>query len=465
MAERLSRLLLYTYGVADLCFTLMVNMELYFFAAFLTDYAQFSLAVAGQILAYTAAIDILCALAGGAILQKATLKYGGKYRSWFLIGPPVIAPLFVLQFTKIGSDWTAAIIVMAGFITSHLLFNVVFSANGAMLGRLSQLPDERTVLSTSRAQGMAAAGLIFSATAVPMIAFFTLRTDKISGFTLTVAVYAFLMILGYWYIYRITAGRDPYDEAPVDSSGKASSQSLSEIVVLVFKNSPLLLLILSQVFLNTSYIMITTMAAYYFTYVAASPAFLSVFILAISVARFLGTFVARWIGVRYGKRKSYFLFAALAAVGYGAARFVHESIWIYTFVFSISTLIAAVASSMSTALFADTVIYGEWKTGKSIRAFTMALLNLPIKVGVLIRGAVLTVGLMAIGFVANATPTPRVTEGIHSIMTLAPALGYAVAAVIFYFGYKLDDKRVFEMQEEIAARKAAGIQAPVRETV
>ena len=61
---------------------------------------------------------------------------------------------------------------MFGFVASHLLFNVVVSASGAMVGRLSQLPDERTILSASRAQGMSAAGLIFSATSMPMILFF-----------------------------------------------------------------------------------------------------------------------------------------------------------------------------------------------------------------------------------------------------------------------------------------------------
>ena len=50
MAERLNKSLLYTFGVGDLFFTLMINMELYFFPAFLTDYAQFSLGIVGQIL-------------------------------------------------------------------------------------------------------------------------------------------------------------------------------------------------------------------------------------------------------------------------------------------------------------------------------------------------------------------------------------------------------------------------------
>jgi Na+/melibiose symporter-like transporter len=452
MAERLSKALLYTYGIADLFFVVMVNVEAYFFAAFLTDYAQFSLVIAGHILGVTSLIDIACALLGGVILQKMTLKYGGKYRSWFLVGPPIVAPLFVLQFTKIGNDLIAALIVMTGFITSHLLFNVVVSASGGMLGRLSQRSDERTKLSASRAQGMSAGSLIFSVTAMPLIVYFGALTDKVAGFTITVAVYSLLMIFGYWFVYRLTAGKDPYDEAVPQVSGTGSGQSVKEIVSLVFKNPPLMILIFSQVFSSTSLFIITAMAIYYFRYVAGDANFLSIFLLAISIARLIGTFAAPSIGVKFGKRNSYFVFSGLAVFGFAAARFLNPSPWTFTLMFCLSTLLVSIAASLNTALFADTVVYGEWKTGKNIRAFTMALMNLPIKVGILIRSAVVTAGLMLIGFVANSTPTPSVVSGITSIMTLVPAAGYAVAAAIFFLGYKLRESHVLTMQEEINAR-------------
>ena len=148
--KELKRSLLYTYGIADLAFVLMVNMEIYFFPAFLTDHAQFSLVAAGQILGITSAVDIVFALVAGVLLQKVTLKFGGKYRSWFLIGPPAVAVLFLLQFTKIGNDTAAAIIIVFGFISSHLIWKVVVTAGGAMVGRLGRLSDERTILSISR---------------------------------------------------------------------------------------------------------------------------------------------------------------------------------------------------------------------------------------------------------------------------------------------------------------------------
>ena len=459
MPERLNKSLLYTYGIADMFFILMVNMEMFYFTAFLTDYAQFSMTVIGVILWITGAVDIVCALAAGVILQRVALKYGGKYRSWFLVGPPIVAPLFVLQFSKIGSDWTAASIIVVAFILSHLLYNVVFTAGGSMVGRLSQLPDERTILSTSRSQGWSAAGLVFSVTGLPMLMFFSSRAGKVSGFSITVIAYAVLMVFGYLYVYRITAGKDPYDDISLDASGNGSKQSLKEIVSLVFANPPLLLLIGAETFRYAGGSIITAFAFYFFTYVFKNLAFMTVFLLVTSIAMLFGAFFSTWIGIQIGKRKSYWIFLALSAVAFAAAKFFGKTEWSFTAIVSVSSFFGSIAGSMTTALFADTVIYGEWKTGKNISAFTMALLNFPIKLGILVRSAVVTLGLMAIGFVANAVPAPGVVEGISFIMIFMPAAASAIAALIFYYGYKIEDRNVIRMQEEIVERKAGRLAA------
>jgi Na+/melibiose symporter-like transporter len=455
MAERLSKLLLHTFGVADMFFILMVNMEMFYFTAFLTDYAQFSMAVIGVILWITGVVDILCSLAAGIILQRVTLRFGGKYRSWFLVGPLIFAPLYVLQFTKLGSHLTAVSIIIAGFILSHLLYNVVFTASGSIVGKLSQLPEERTVLSTSRSQGWSAAGLIFSITGLPMIMFFGARTDKLTGFTITVAVYAALSILGYWYVYRITAGREPKEEAFIDPSRDESRHSLKEVVSLVFKNRPLLLLVSAETFRNAGVSISTAFAFYYFTYVLKNLAFMSVYLLATSIAILIGAFFSTWIGIRIGKRSSYWIFLFLSAATFASAKYFGGTAWSFTAIFCIACFFAAIAGSMNTALFSDTVIYGEWKTDKNINAFTMALLNFPIKLAVLVRSAVVTLGLVAIGFVANVVPGPEVVGGIRSIMTLSPAAASAIAAILFYYGYRIEDKDVIGMQDEIAERKVS----------
>src|SRR4030042_4147389 len=104
MAERLKKSLLYTFGVGDLFFTLLVCMDVFFFYSFLTYYAKFSLVIVSFIVLVVGFGDILCALAAGVVLQKVSLKFGGKYRSWLLICPPIVALLFILPFSKLGGE-------------------------------------------------------------------------------------------------------------------------------------------------------------------------------------------------------------------------------------------------------------------------------------------------------------------------------------------------------------------------
>ena len=452
--EKLKKSLLYTYGVGDMFFVLMVFMESYYFTAFLTDYAQFSMKTTSAILYSTNFFDIGCALLAGIMLQKINLKFGGKYRSWFLVGPLPIVLLFALQFTKVGSEMSAAIIIIIAFLTSHLLWNIVLACSGSMAGRMTKQPGELTILSTSRAQGMAAAGLIFSATGLPLIAFFSARVGQITGMTLTVAVYGVLMILGYLYIYKITAGKDPYDSEVRQSSQKQEKTSILEIVHLVLRNPPLRMLVIAEIFRSSCVQLVAALAFYYFRYVRGDLDFMSVFLLITAAASFTGATLSRWIGPRLGKRRTYCIALVCAGIAYSSSRFLGTTSLIFSLLIGLGAMFLAMSSGMTTALYSDTVVYGEWKTGKNIRGFTMALQNVAIKLGILIRTAVVTLGLGLIGYIALAEPSPQVQRGIASLMSFSPAAVCFIATVIFFFGYKIHDSEVVKMREEIEERAA-----------
>ena len=450
--EKLKKSLLYTYGVGDLFFVLMVCMEMYYFTAFLTDKAEFTLTTVSAIQYITGFFDVGCALLAGIVLQKINLKFGGKYRSWFLIGPLPIVLLFSLQFTKIGSEMTAISIIIIAFIASHLLWNIVVAGSGAMVGRMTKRPDEITVLSTSRAQGMAAAGLIFSATGMPLINYFSARFGQISGMTITVAVYGFLMILGYLYIYKITAGKDPYDAEVRHAAQNQDKLSIKEIISLVLRNPPLRILVISEIFRSSCVQLVAATAFYYFQYVRNDLGFISVFLVITAAASFTGATLARWIGPRLGKRRTYCLALICAGMGYSSSYFLGTSSWLFSLLIGIGAMFLAVASGMNTALYSDTVVYGEWKTGKNIRAFTMSLQNVAIKLGIIIRVTVVTGGLGAIGYIANTDPSDQVVNGIASLMSFSPMVVCFIAAAIFFFGYKINDSEVPKMREEIETR-------------
>ena len=434
-------------------FILVASMELYYFTIFLTDWAQFPMKTVQIILYTTGALDIVCVLLSGIILEKITLKFGGKYRSWFLIGPLPIAILYVFQFTKIGSNTMACVIIIIGFITSHLLWNTVAACGGAMIGRMTKDTKELTLLSTNRAQGMVAAGLIFSFAGPFMIAFFSGYTSQVTGAAMAAAVVGILMVLGYLYIYRATSGMDPYDTETVQTTGKEKALSILEITILVFKNVPLVMLIIAEIFRSLSIMLVAALAVFYCKYVLDNEPFMTQFMLISAILGVCGSFAAAWIGTRLGKRHTYWMAMVGAAIIFAASRFLGIGEWSFAVMFGLGSACVAIASCMNTALFSDTVVYGEWKYGKNIRAFTMALINLPIKLGIVLRSAVVTTGLIAIGYIANADPTPEIVNGIKSLISFSNAAACLLGAVVFFIGYKLKDEDIVKMQAEIAGRK------------
>jgi Na+/melibiose symporter-like transporter len=179
---------------------------------------------------------------------------------------------------------------------------------------------------------------------------------------------------------------------------------------------------------------------------------MSVFLLITAAASFTGATLARWIGPRIGKRNTYWMALICAGTAYASSYFFGTTSLRFALLIGLGALFLAVASGINTALYSDTVTYGEWKTGKNIRAFTMSLQNVAIKLSILIRVSVLTFGLGAIGYIANTDPSPRVVGGISALMSFSPAAVCFIAAIIFFFGFKLHDSEMAKMREEIAAR-------------
>ncbi|MBN2418990.1 MAG: MFS transporter [Deltaproteobacteria bacterium] len=454
MAEKLKKSLLYTYGIGDLCFTLLVCMEVYYFNLFLTDYAKFSLSTTGIIVTATGIGDIVFAFVAGVILQRVSLKFAGPYRSWLLIAPPLVVVLFLFQFSKIGTEYIAASIIIIGFLASHLFWNIGFGAIGGLMGSITQDPDESTILSSSRAQGQSAGNLLFSYTGGLMVPFFTMSSlGSVYGFSVTILIFGALMIAGYFYLYKMTATRNAAEiKAASAQTASTDKKSVWEMVMLVFRNPPLLFLMIADIFRNTCLFFILSFAAYYFKNVFGDEAFLKNFMLINGIGTLLGAFAAQWIGPKIGKRHAYGLGCILGGLVYLSVAFIEVNAWSFTIIFSIGAMIACASQAMIGALFVDTSVYGEWKTGKNILGFTMSMIMLPIKFGLLIGRNINIVGLGIIGYVAGAESTPEVSNGISSIMIYTSSITSILAAVIFYLGYRIKEKDVVRMQEEIATR-------------
>ena len=105
------------------------------------------------------------------------------------------------------------------------------------------------------------------------------------------------------------------------------------------------------------------------------------------------------------------------------------------------------------ALEADTVEYGEWKTGVRAEGIIYALFSFTRKTGQAVGGALAAYALAIGGYVAGVeTQSVEAEWGIRAAAGLLPAVAAGLAVLIMFF-YPLTDKRHREIVAEIEERR------------
>ena len=143
----LSKALKLFYGIGDCGFTLMTNVESYYFNFFLTNLAQFGLATVSFITTTASVIDACLSWIYGAILNSIKPKKWGRYRSWLILLPWLVPFLYAFQFLKIGDGPLSIAIIIAAAVVSHVVWNFPYVANVSMIAVAGKTPrsEERRV--------------------------------------------------------------------------------------------------------------------------------------------------------------------------------------------------------------------------------------------------------------------------------------------------------------------------------
>ncbi len=308
MAQKLKRAVVTLYGLPSFGFQLFVNMEVFYFAAFLTDYAKLPVALAGTVMMITSIFDIIWVPIAGVILEKTNLKWG-KYRSWLLIGPPFAVLFFVLQFLKAGDPVFNAVVITIGFLVSHLIWNIYYAGHVALNSALTTDREERIAMAASRGMGNGLGALAFSIIGMPMIMALG-KKDPALGYTLTVVITGIVMTLCYYVYFFLTKD---YSEAGVPAAG-GEKLSVAEMLKQIFVNPPLIGLLLGEFGRYLGRFIIFGLAFYYFKYVVNNLKVITLFFTGMNVVIFVGSAISNFLARRIGERNTYILSIALFIV-------------------------------------------------------------------------------------------------------------------------------------------------------
>lgn len=453
MANGLKKSVINLYGLPSFGFQVFVSMEVFFFAAFLTDFAKLPIALVGTVLLVTSIFDILWVPTAGVILEKSNMKWG-KYRSWLLVGPPFAALFFILQFSKIGTPTVNAVIITIGFLASHLIWNIFYAGHIALNSSMSTVREERISMATNRGMFNALGSIVFSLLGMKMILAIGKQVGAPAmGYTLTVVITGCIMVACYYALFFLTKDY-AFHGTSAQSGKKEDKMPIGEMLKQIVVNPPLMGLMLAELGRYLGRFVIFGLAFYYFKYVVSNLAVIAVFMTGLTVVTFVGALIANPLAKKFGERNTYILSLSIFILGLLAVWALPMNYISFMVVMFIAYLGYGMPDALGVAMYSSTVDYGEWKTGKNARGFIMSLISFPIKIAVFVRSIIITAVLAGAGYVANMKATPELVSGIKNGLTLYPAIFLAVGLLFIIILYKINPKNLADMQKEIAARKA-----------
>ena len=445
----LSNSLKYFFGVGDAGFNLMSNIETFYFMTFLTDLAAFSPAIAGLINSVFSIVDACLSWIYGGILNGTKAKKWGRYRSWLILVPWIVPFLYAFQFIRVSSnEMLSAVIIIAAAIASHVVWNIGYVANATLVSVVGKTPEDRATLASSRGTWNNIGSLLFSYLGLPLatlLAGFVGETNKFAAAAFCLGI---LMVLGYYAHFKMTEG---YEEIETDANPKANAAKVSipDMFKSLFANPQLMILMVADLAKWCVKFVPAAAAIYYFRDAMGNPGLMTPYLLAIGLAAIVGSYATRYMAKSLSNRTTAIISFVGMAVALALIYVLYTNAIVVIALMTVAQFFYGVAYSISPALYGDTVVYTTWKTGKNAAGWIMGLQNLPLKVGVFMRGTIVAACLAAVGWQKGVVLEGAARQGMTVALGLVPAILCAVGAVLLIVGYKLTREKIAECQAAI----------------
>ncbi len=431
------------YGAGDFGFAVIYHMVGLFLLYFYTDIYGISAAAAGIIFLIARFWDAVNDPVLGYLSDRTETRWG-KYRPYLLFAVLPLAFFNILLFITPDFGSTGkfiwALVIYIGWGMTYTATNLPY---GSLAAVYTQNPVERTSLAASR-MFFGMPGILFIAIVTPI--FVSHFSSETIGYPVAVVFYTIIAVLLIWLVFALVRERvQPAEREPY---------SIREIFALVYQNKALLLVsaaVLLQGSANTIRMM---MAKYYFEYNLKQPDLFQIFMGIVIFTMMIGAVFAAMVNKKASKRSLFIfgmLFFVIGDLGIYFSPYTHlKTIILMT---ALTGYGSGIVYTLIWALVADTVEYGEWKTGKRAEGVTYASYSFFGKLASAVGGGLGGLLLSVSGYVPHAVQTPAAEHTILALFTLGPVIGGTAAVIVMCF-YKLDDELFAKILEELESRRA-----------
>lgn len=393
----------------------------------------------------------------GTIVDNTKTKMG-KFRPWILTGALLNSVVLVLLFSNpfhlTGTALcTYVAIFYVGWGMTNTLADIPF---WSMVPSFTSDPQERTLLSTvARAFSGIGQGIVSMGAPILMAAVSTtydangskVRDEK--SFFVTAVVCAVFLI----FFASICVGSTK-EKVNTSSTEKFSFKRTFEIVK---SNDQLLVFMLFAMISNAGWYLSSGVAAYFFDVVVGDSTQQSLFSTFNAVGAVAGLLVFPFLQKMFSKRKAYQISLALAAFGFGGMTvfaFAGQILLMDIFYF-VAGLGCASMFTAQTVFLADIVDYGEIKLGFRAESITFSMKGFLQKMAYTLQTIILFVslGISKYDGTLHSGNSQTAKTAITAMLTLMPAILFAVSLVIYTKKFKLHGEFMDSITEQVMANR------------
>lgn len=483
------------YGLGDFAMNLAFSMGTSFLLYYLTDVAGLTAAAVGTMFLIVRLWDAFTDLFAGRMVDRTMTRWG-KFRPFLLWFAVPVLFLSFLNFnvpTK-GIKWLGLftwdldvngrlLYAYLAYAILGLCYSLINIPYGSMASAMTQSVNERAKLVAARAFGAAIGGVSLTYVVAPQISALQKTAPKLApnadaaakaAYETAVAAYRqnaqnifttttllFIVIGTIAYLLTFFWCR----EAVVRTTPRVT---IKDTIDTLKQNKPLAFLCVASFFYLIGLFAVGGSTAYYAKYVMGDIGQTANMTLVNSGIALLITPIIPWIIRKLGKKNVFQWCGMFTVVGGVALFFVPAGALALAFIFlAIKGIGASLINTVMFGLEADTVEYGEWKSGKRSEGATYAIFSFTRKVTQSIGGAAGAWALAIGGYISASATDPNPVQPESAIMAVKFTIGLlpalcAIIAMIIFSKYPLTDTLFRQVRDENEAKKAAaGISSPV----
>lgn len=442
------------YGLGDAASSMFWKLFSMYLLIFYTDVFGIPAAAVGTMFLITRIWDSINDPLIGMIADRTSSRWG-RFRPYILFFAIPFGIMGVLTFTTPDLGMTGKIVY--AYITYSLMMMIYSLVNvpyASLLGVMTDDPNVRTELSSYRMVFAFIGSILVLAVIDPLVKFFGRNGGEAIGWQYGSMVIAVIAVIFFLCTFSWTRER----VTPI----KESRNTLREDIGDLFRNKPWWILFGAGVGALIFNSVRDGAAAYYFKYyveytagdiklgfLSLSMSLTTLYLVLGQAANILGIILIVPVSRRIGKKTTFMgamiMCTALSIMFYfiGAGNI--------TMMIVMQILISMCAGSifpLMWSMYADTADWSELATGRRATGLVFSASSMSQKLGWTLGGALTGWLLGYYGFQANVVQSAEAREGIRMMLSILPATGAAISAVLMAL-YPLNGHKLQDMQDKL----------------